>query len=56
VRFRFNVVTVLTSGITLIPNGQVTMSYPPVFWIIFVGSAIGTALLAFEALKTWGWV
>jgi hypothetical protein len=24
------------------------------YWAIFVGSAFATALLAFEALKTWG--
>jgi hypothetical protein len=29
--------------------------YSPVtYWAIFSGSAIGTALLAFELLKTWG--
>jgi hypothetical protein len=27
---------------------------PVVYWSIFSGSAIGTALLALELLKTWG--
>jgi hypothetical protein len=27
---------------------------PVMYWAIFASSAIGTALLAFELLKTWG--
>jgi hypothetical protein len=50
-RFRFSVVTLLVSGIRAHPM----QGYSPVaYWSIFSGSAIGTALLAPELLKTWG--
>jgi hypothetical protein len=52
--FRFNVVTVLISGIRLAPTNGSDEQFTSNVLAIFAGSAIGTALLAFELLKTWG--
>ena len=50
--FRFNLVRVLVLGIGA--NPSVKEYSPAMYWAIFSSSAIGTAFLAFELLKTWG--
>jgi hypothetical protein len=52
--FGFSVVTILISGKGW-PLQRARMNNSPVmYWAVFASSAIGTALLAFELLKTWG--